>query len=75
VRPNDTTTSIVNNLDNKARSQIEQFFKDLFASKLVSRNAERCLRSLLAGKIRVDQGNEYESKAEFKRDIIIGALG
>jgi hypothetical protein len=75
VRPNDTTTSIVNNLDNKARSQIEQFFKDLFASKLVSRNAERCLRSLLAGKIRVDQGNEYESKAEYKRDIVIGALG
>lgn len=75
VRPNDTTTSIVNNLDNKARSQIEQFFKDLFASKLVSRNAERCLRSLLAGKIRVDKDNEYESKAEYKRDIIIGALG
>lgn len=74
-RPNDTTTSIVNNLDNKGRYQIEQFFKDLFASKLVSRNAERCLRSLLAGAIRFDHSNEYESRAEYKRDIIIGALG
>ena len=71
----DSTISILNNLDSTARLQIEQLFKDLFASRLVSRNAERCLRSLLAGSIRLDQDSEYESRTVYKRDITIGALG
>lgn len=75
ARASDTSASIINNLDSTGRIQIEHFFRDLFASKLVSRNAERCLRSILGGNVKVDEKSEYEQRAEFKRDVIVGALG
>lgn len=75
ARSADASASIINNLDSTGRTQVEHFFRDLFASKLVSRNAERCLRGILGGNVRVDEESEYEQKAEFKRDVIVGALG
>lgn len=75
ARSADASTSIINNLDSAGRTQVEHFFRDLFASKLVSRNAERCLRGILGGDVRVDEKNEYEQRAEFRRDVIVGALG
>lgn len=75
ARSIEASASIINNLDSAGRTQIEQFFRDLFASKLVSRNAERCLRNVLGGNVKIKENSEYEQKTEFKRDVIVGALG
>ncbi|KAJ9125277.1 hypothetical protein QFC22_000232 [Naganishia vaughanmartiniae] len=74
-RPFEAVNGVMHSLNRTDQSQIEDFFKDLFTSKLVSRNAERALRSLLGGQVKVDTANEYQRRPDFKRDIIVGALG